>query len=224
MRGRKPTSLPRLPPVHAVDTYVTGEAHQHKRGRQRVTMPATPSGTLTVGRRHRRLGAAAPQTPSSPGPGATPRPTTADRYLGDDVDLGVDAEALLPALSRGADETGELVDALPPDFTPGAPHGDRRGELPPPPRLALAPRSTPPPSPGCWSCCSSTPANPQVILLTNDEDVEAWARLESITGALDSQAPTTSARRAGADRAARRRVTAGQPAGPLHRRQPPPLD
>jgi hypothetical protein len=38
--------------------------------------------------------------------------------------------------------------------------------------------------------------NPQVILLTNDEDVVAWARLESITGALDLIGPGTGTQRA----------------------------
>ena len=51
--------------------------------------------------------------------------------------------------------------------------------------------------------------NPQVILLTNDEDVVAWARLESITGALDLIGPGTDTQR--------RRA---RPAGPLGAESP----
>ena len=57
--------------------------------------------------------------------------------------------------------------------------------------------------------------NPQVILLTNDEDVVAWARLESITGALDLIGPGTGTQRApsappGRSVPSRRRATSGR--------------
>ena len=180
-----------------IDTYVTGEAHRRKRAtagddaRDAAARWHAIAGDVTVdwALLHREAIVAAARMRHAPA-------DDTDRYLGvDDVDLGADTEALLPALSRGADETGELVDALLHRLTRVRRMGTGEESFP---LLLDEPFATldPATKPALLELLLEHAGNPQVILLTNDEDVVAWARLESITGALDLIGPGTGTQRA----------------------------